>query len=136
MSTLHLYGRRLGHTAHEGFFDLAISEDDFIRCAPAQVEVLGSALATLGTKSTIVVDLTALATLQLLGISRQVLTSAAFRFVMTPATFTELQELRAKSRSTTAHGTLSLRKRTALSSKITAEDSEKQKAAFEEYSAA
>ena len=131
--TLHLYSQRLQHSAHGGLLDLAISEDDFIRCAPAQVEALGSALATLGTKSTIVVDLTALATLQLLGISRQVLTGGAFRFVMTPATFTELQEIRAKSRATTAHDTLYYEKGQHGIAKITAEDSEKQKAVFEEF---
>ena len=112
--TIHLYGRQLGHTAHEGVIDLAISEDDFIRCAPPRVEVLASTLASLGSKSTVVVDLTALATLLLLGISRQVLTSTAFRFVMTPATFKEFRELRAKSRSSKAYGTFHS-KRTALS---------------------
>jgi predicted Zn-dependent protease/transcription elongation GreA/GreB family factor len=131
--TLHLYSHQLHHSAHEGLLDLAISEDDFIRCAPTQVEALGSALASLGTKSTIVVDLTALATLQLLGISRQVLTGSAFRFVMTPATFTELQEIRAKSRATTAHDTLYYEKGQHGIAKTTAEDSERQKAVFEEF---
>jgi hypothetical protein len=128
-----LYGRQLGHTAYEGVIDLAISEDDFIRCAPPQVEVLASTLASLGSKSTVVVDLTVLATLQLLEISRQVLTSTAFRFVMTPATFAELQELRAKSRSSTAHDTIYYEKGRHYLTKTTLEESEKQKAVFEKY---
>jgi tetratricopeptide (TPR) repeat protein len=131
--TLHMYAHHLGHTAYEGLINLAISEDDFIRCAPAQIEILANALAALGSKSTVVVDLTALATLQLLGISRQVLTSTAFRFVMTPATFTELQQLRANSRFSTAHGTMFYEKGQHYFSETTEEEIEKQKAAFEEF---
>ena len=113
--------------------NLAITEDDYIRCAPPQIEVLANTLATLGSKSTVVVDLTALATLQLLGISRQVLTSTAFRFVMTPATFTELQQLRAKSRFSSPHGTMYYEKGQHYFAETTEEQSEEQKAAFEEY---
>jgi transcription elongation GreA/GreB family factor len=131
--TLHMYSHQLGRTAHEGLIDLAISEDDFIRCAPPQIEISANALAALGSKSTVVVDLTALATLQLLGISRHVLTSTAFRFVMTPATFTELQQLRAKSRLSTAHGTIYYEKGQHYFAETTEEEAEKQKVAFEEY---
>jgi tetratricopeptide (TPR) repeat protein len=131
--TLHMYGHQLGHTGHEGLIDLAISEDDFIRCAPPQTEILANVLAALGSKSTVVVDLTALATMQLLGISRQVLTSTAFRFVMTPATFTELQQLRAKSRFSTAHGTMYYEKGQHYFTETTEEEAEKQKVTFEEY---
>ena len=131
--TLHMYADQLGHTAYEGLVNLAISEDDFVRCAPPQIEVLANALATLGSKSTVVVDLTALATLHLLGIGRQVLTSTAFRFVMTPATFTELQQLRAQSRFSAAHGTMYYEKGQHYLAETTEEQSEEQKAAFEEY---
>jgi hypothetical protein len=131
--TLHMYGHRLGHTAYEGLIDLAISEDDFIRCALPEIEILANALATLGSKSTVVVDLTALATLQLLGISRQVLTSTAFRFVMSPATFTELQQLRAESRFSMAHGTMYYEKGQHYLSETTEEDAKKKRVAFEEY---
>lgn len=131
--TLHLYAYQLGHTAYEGLVNLAIAEDDFIRCAPPQIEVLANTLTTLGSKSTVVVDLTALATLQLLGISRQVLTSTVFRFVMTPATLTELQQLRAKSRFSTPHGTMYYEKGQHFFVETTEEQSEEQKAAFEEY---
>ncbi len=131
--TLHMYGHRLGHTAHEGLIDLAISEDNFIRCAPPQIEIFANALTTLGTKSTVVVDLTALATLQLLGVCRQVLNNTAFRFVMTPSTLTQLQELRAKSRFSTPHGTMYYDKGQHYFTETTEEESEKQKVAFEEY---
>jgi hypothetical protein len=62
-----------GAAACEALFDLATSEDDFVRCAYANA--LGPAIANLGTKSTVVLDLVALTTLRLLGITRQVLTS-------------------------------------------------------------
>jgi transcriptional regulator with XRE-family HTH domain/transcription elongation GreA/GreB family factor len=131
--TLHLYGQQSGHTAFDGLIDLAFSEDEFIRCAPPQIEVFANALASLGSKSTVVVDLTALASLQLLGISRHVLTSTAFRFVMTPATFTEMQQLRAKMRFSTAHATMYFEKGQHYFAKTTEEESERQKVAFEEY---
>jgi predicted Zn-dependent protease/transcription elongation GreA/GreB family factor len=131
--TLHMYAHQLGHTAHEGLVNLAISEDDFIRCAPPQIEVLANTLATLGNKGTVVLDLTALATLLLLQITRQVLTSTAFRFVISPATFTELQQLRAQSRFSKAHGTMYYDKGQHYFTETTEEQSEEQKAAFEEY---
>lgn len=131
--TLHLYGEQSGHTAFDGLIDLAVSEDEFIRCAPPQIEVFANALASLGSKSAVVVDLTALASLHLLGISRHVLTSTAFRFVMTPATFTEMQQLRAKLRFSTAHGTMYFEKGQHYFSETTEEESERQKVVFEEY---
>jgi tetratricopeptide (TPR) repeat protein len=131
--TLHMYGHRLGHTAHEGLIDLAVSEDSFVRCAPPEIETFASTLASLGSKSTVVIDLTAFATLQLLGICRQILSSTSFRFVMTPSTFTELQELRAKSRFSTPHGTMYYEKGQHYFSETTQEEAQKQKTAFEEY---
>jgi tetratricopeptide (TPR) repeat protein len=131
--TLHLYGDRSGHNAFEALLNLAVSEDDFVRCVPASRDFLVRALSALGSKSTVVVDLTALATLHLLGISRQVLTSTAFRFVMTPATFTELQEVRAKSRQTAPHSVLYYEKGQHYIAETTEKESEKQKDAFEEF---
>ena len=131
--TLHRYGDQLGHTAYDALMNLAISEDDFVRCAPTQIEFLANILATLGSKTTVVVDLTALATLHLLGITRHVLTSTAFRFFVPPATFTELQQLRAQSRSSAAHGTMYYEKGQHYFAETTEEQSEKQKTAFEEY---
>jgi len=131
--TLHMYADQLGCSAYEGLFDLAISESEFVRCAPPEIEVLANALTALRTKSTVVLDLTALATLRLLGITRQVLSSTAFRFVISPATFTELQQLRAQSRFSAAHGTMHYDKGQHYLTQTTEEQSEKQKAAFEGY---
>jgi tetratricopeptide (TPR) repeat protein len=131
--TLHMYGDQLSHGAYEGLFDLAVSEDQFIRCAPPSLDQLASAMATLGTKSTVVLDLVTLATLRLLGITRQVLTSGGFRFVISAATYTELQELRARSRFATAHGTMYYKDGQHYMTQTTEEQSEKEKAAFEEW---
>ncbi len=131
--TLHMYGVPLGHTAYEGLLDLAVSEDEFVRCAPPETDVLASAVAALGTKSTVVLDLTALATLRLLGITRQVLTSGAFRFVVSPATFTELQQLRVQLRYDTAHGMMYFEKGQHYLAETTQEQSDKRRTAFEEY---
>ncbi len=131
--TLHMFGDRLDHTAYDALVNLAISDDDFVRCAPTQIEVLANTLATLGSKTTVVVDLTALATLHLLGITRQVLTSTAFRFVVSPATFTELQQLRAKLRFSTAHGTMYYDKGQHYLTETTEEQAGKERAVFEEY---
>jgi tetratricopeptide (TPR) repeat protein/transcription elongation GreA/GreB family factor len=131
--TLHMYAGPLGHSTYDGLLNLAISEDDFVRCALPQMEVLANTLTTLGTKSTVVLDLTALATLRLLGITRQVLTSTAFRFVVSPATFTELQQLRAQSRFSAAGGIMYYEKGQHYLAETTEEQAAKQKAAFEEY---
>jgi len=129
--TLHMYGEKLGHGACEALFDLAVSEDDFVRCAYANA--LGPAVANLDTKSTVVLDLVALTTLRLLGITRQVLTSGGFRFVLAAATRTELQELHVKARFAMPHGTMYYEGGQHYMSETTAEQSEREKAAFEEW---
>jgi tetratricopeptide (TPR) repeat protein len=131
--TLHMYGDQLGHSAYEALVDLAISEGNFVRCAPPEPNLLASAMANLGTKSTAVLDLVALATLRLLGITRQVLTSGGVRFVISPATFTALQQLRAKSRFTTAHGTMHYEDGQHYMTQTSEDQSDKEKAAFEEW---
>jgi tetratricopeptide (TPR) repeat protein len=131
--TLNMYGAKLGHGACEALFDLVTSEEDFLRCAQGTTDALLSALAALETKCTVVLDLVALTTLRLLGITRQVLTSGRFRFVVTAATFTELQELRAKARFSTPHGTMFYKGGQHYMTETTVEQSEREKVAFEEW---
>lgn len=131
--TLNMYGTKLGHGACEALFDLVTSEEDFVRCSQPTTDALLSGLAALETKRTVVLDLVALTTLRLLGITRQVLTSERFRFVVSAATFTELQELRAKARFSTPHGTMFYKDGQHYMTETTAEQSEKEKAAFEEW---
>jgi tetratricopeptide (TPR) repeat protein len=131
--TLSMYGAKLGHGPCEALFDLATSEDDFVRCAYATPDALPSAIASLENKRTVVLDLVALTTLRLLGITRQALTSGAFRFVVSAATYTELQELRAQARFSTPHGTMFYKDGQHYMTQTTQEQSEKEKAAFEEW---
>jgi tetratricopeptide (TPR) repeat protein len=131
--TLNMYGEKLGHGACEALFDLVTSEADFVRCAQPTTDALASAMATLETKGTVVLDLVALTTLRLLGITRQVLTSGGFRFVVSAATYTELQELRAKARFAMPHGTMYYESGQHYMTQTTEEQSEREKAAFEEW---
>lgn len=131
--TIYLYGDQLGHSAYEGLFDLAISETGFVRCAHPQMDLFVDAMNNLATKSTVVLDLVALGTLRLLGVTRQVLTSGGARFVLTPATFTALQRLRAESRFATAHGTMTYEEGQHYFTQTTQEQSDKEKASFEEW---
>ena len=131
--TLNMYGAKLGNGPCEALFDLATSEADSVRCAYPAMDALANAIATLETKSTVVLDLVALTTLRLLGITRQVLTSGRFRFVVSAATYTELQELRAKARFSTPHGTMFYKDGQHYMTQTTQEQSEREKAAFEEW---
>jgi tetratricopeptide (TPR) repeat protein len=131
--TIHMYGDQLGHSAYEGLFDLAVSDKGFIRCAHPQMDLFVDAMTNLGTKSNIVLDLIALATLRLLGITRQVLTCGGSRFVLSPATFTALQRLRAEARFATAHGTMFYEDGQHYFTQTTQERSDKEKALFEEW---
>jgi len=131
--TIHMYGDQLGHSAYEGLFDLAVSETGFVRCAHPQMDLFVDAVNNLATKSTVVLDLVALGTLRLLGVTRQVLTSGGARFVHTPATFTALQRLRAQSRFATAHGTMTYEEGQHYFTQTTQEQSDKEKASFEEW---
>jgi transcription elongation GreA/GreB family factor len=131
--TVHMYAAPLGHSAYDGLVNLAVSDDAFVRCAPPQIEALASALTTLGSKSTVVLDLTALATLRLLGIIREVLTCTPFRFVISPATFAELQQLRVESRLGGAYGVMYYDKGQHYITETNEEQAAKEKSAFEEY---
>jgi hypothetical protein len=128
-----MYGTKLGNGPCEALFDLATSEEDFVRCAHPTPDVLPDAVATLETKRTVVLDLVALTTLRLVGITRQVLTSGRFSFVISAATYTELQELRAKARFATPHGTMFYKNGQHYMTQTTEEQSEREKAAFEEW---
>jgi hypothetical protein len=131
--TLNMYGSKLGNGPCEGLFDLATSEDDFVRCAYPTNDALTNAIATLETKSTVVLDLVALTTLRLLSITRQILSSGRFRFVISAATYTELQELRAKARFSTPLGTMFYKDNQHYMTQTTQEQSEREKAAFEAW---
>lgn len=131
--TIYLYGDQLGHSAYEGLFDLAVSETGFVRCAHPQMDLFVDAVNNLATQNVVVLDLVALGTLRLLGVTRQVVTSGGAHFALAPATFTALQRLRAQSRFATAHGTMTYEEGQHYFTQTTQEQSDKEKASFEEW---
>jgi tetratricopeptide (TPR) repeat protein len=131
--TLHMFGDQFDNSAYGGLFDLAQTKDQFVRCAPSEINLLANAMSSLATKNNVVIDLVSLATLQLLGVTRQLLTNGAFRFVISSATYSTLQQLRAKARFSTAHGTMYYQDGQHYMTQTTEEDSEKHKAAFQEW---
>lgn len=131
--TLHMYGDQFGNSAYGALFDLAQTKDQFVRCSPPEINILANAMSSLATKNTVVIDLVTLATLQLLGVTRQLLTTGAFRFVIPAATSATLQQLRAKARFSTAHGTMYYQDGQHYMTQTTEEDSEKHRVAFQEW---
>lgn len=131
--TLHMYGDQFDNSAFGALFDLAQTKDLFVRCAPPEINLLSSAMSSLATKNTVVIDLVTLATLQLLEATRQLLTNGAFRFVISAATYATLQQLRARTRFSTAHGTMYYQDGQHYMTQTTEEDSDRHKAAFQEW---
>lgn len=94
--SLHAYGQRFGGNAYDALLDLVTSDLD-IRCAGGPAEEFSSAVGILQCKSTIIVELSALATIRLLGIEKQVLGTEGLRFAMSQATSEALEQLRIES---------------------------------------
>jgi transcription elongation GreA/GreB family factor len=97
--SLHMYGARFGQNGFGAVMDLATAESESIKCADGRPEILQRALGTLQTKSTIVVELSALGTLRLLRIENELLRTEGIRFVMSQDTAAELQQLRIEART-------------------------------------
>jgi hypothetical protein len=95
--SLHAYGARFGQDAYDALFDLA-SSDLEIRCANAKSEAFQQAVGTLQSKSTVIIDLSALATIRLLGIEKPVLRTEGISFAISQATAEKLEQIRVESR--------------------------------------
>ena len=95
--SLHVYGEHFGQSAFGAVMDLASTEIEMVKCADGTAEVLQQAIGALQSKSTVVVELSALATLRLLGIEKELLQIEGLRFVMSQSTAIELQNLRAET---------------------------------------
>lgn len=88
--SLHIYGNRFGHNAYEGLMHVAQTEGMSIKCADGINASSFRALESLRERPVVFVDLTAIATIRLLGLER-IFTSQLFRFKATEATWVELQ---------------------------------------------
>jgi tetratricopeptide (TPR) repeat protein len=89
--SLHLYGAHFGKNAYEALMNVAMTDKLGVKCAVGTGEEYQRAAAALATATTVVLDLSAIATLRLLGFTK-VLKSKAFAFVISDATAMELDE--------------------------------------------
>ncbi len=89
---LHYYGDQHGKNAFVGLIDLAREDGYAVKCCIGSIDERVTATSALQTAQAVVMDLTAIATLQLLDLEKILLTKR-FRFVMTEGTFRELQEM-------------------------------------------
>lgn len=90
--SLHLYGAPFGKNAYAALMNIAVTEKLGVKCAVGTSEEYQRALAALANASTIVLDLSAIATLRLLGLTK-ILKSKVYRFVMSDDTALELDEI-------------------------------------------
>ena len=83
--SLHMYGDRLGGNAYTSLADIALAEGRELKCNFGTSEEREQALRALKTAKAIVVDITALATLRLLDLTK-VLSSQKFKFIISQDT--------------------------------------------------
>jgi tetratricopeptide (TPR) repeat protein len=88
---IHGYAERAGLSDLQGVLSLAARPDAIIKCCLGSEEELEAALAAYNRANSIVLDLTAIATLCLLG-SLDLLKSWARRFIVSQATIQELRQ--------------------------------------------
>ena len=88
--SLHIYGDRFGHNAYEGLIHIAQTEGMSVKCSDGIHANSIRALESLRERPVVFVDLTAIATLRLLGLER-IFTTQMFHFKATEATWVELQ---------------------------------------------
>jgi tetratricopeptide (TPR) repeat protein len=87
--SIHLFGGSFGQNAYSGLVNLALMEGQVVKCCMGTDEEREQAALALRTANTVVVDLSAIATLRLLGLER-ILATKKFRLVMSEGTWAEL----------------------------------------------
>lgn len=90
LSTLHLYGAALSRNSYESIHDLAVSNEMPIKCASGDPLETNLALAMLEERPGLLLDLTAIATIRLLGLE-WIFGTKTHRFSMTQGTWEELR---------------------------------------------
>jgi tetratricopeptide (TPR) repeat protein len=122
-ASLHWYGDRFGRGAYEGLLSLASEDSQTIKCCFGTPQEREQALSALRASSSVVVDITALATLRLLDLER-VLSSTKFRFTIAQQTWISFQEMlfAAQASSSVDGGTLLFRNGKHLMYEQTAEE--------------
>ena len=90
--SFHLFGDRFGKNAYIALASLAQQEGQFVKCTLGTPEERRQATFALQTAVVVVVDISAIATIRLIGIENLLLEARRFRFQMSEGTFNELQE--------------------------------------------
>jgi tetratricopeptide (TPR) repeat protein len=90
--SLHLFGDRFGKNAYLALASLAQEEGQVVKCALGTLEERRQGTFALQTAEVVVVDITAVATIRLIGIEKLLLEATRFRFQMSAGTFNELQD--------------------------------------------
>lgn len=91
-ASLHWFGSRFGDNAYTALIELAAEDGQNIRCTFGTAEERDHSARALQAAKGVVVDLTALATLRLLGLEK-VLESTKFHFIVSERTWVTLQEM-------------------------------------------
>jgi transcription elongation GreA/GreB family factor len=90
--SLHLVGAYFGRNAYVALMELVRRPDVGIKCCQGAADERTRALRSLQTSRVVVVDLTALCTLRLLGLS-EILESTKFEFIVAERTIVELKQM-------------------------------------------
>jgi tetratricopeptide (TPR) repeat protein len=89
--SLHLYGAHVGKNAYAALMNIASTEKLAVKCAVGTSDEYQRASTALANATTIILDLSAIATLRILGLTR-VLKSKLYTFGMSDSTWLELTE--------------------------------------------
>ncbi|HEY6254137.1 MAG TPA: hypothetical protein VI685_29635 [Candidatus Angelobacter sp.] len=90
--SFHLFGDRFGKNAYIALAGLAQEYGQFVKCTLGTPEERRQGTFALQTAVVVVVDISAIATIRLIGIEGILLDAKRFRFQMSEGTFNELQE--------------------------------------------
>jgi tetratricopeptide (TPR) repeat protein len=132
-ASLHWYGSRFGSNAYQALMNLAAEEEQTVKCSIGSSEERDDALQSLGTAKELVVDMSALATIRLLGLE-QILSSANLHFTLSERTWVTLQERLSHSKLfATPSGTLSFKNGKHVMYQETVADKEQRNREDEEF---
>jgi tetratricopeptide (TPR) repeat protein len=89
---LHLFGDRFGQNAYLALAYLAQQEDQAVKCCFGTPEERRQSIYALQTCNSVVLDITAIATIRMIGCEDLVFEAKRFHFQISEGTFNELQE--------------------------------------------
>ncbi len=95
--SLHLLGTRFGQNAYAAIYGLAHDQTQQVKCSLGAPGEHAQALQSLQTAKALVVDLTAIATLRMLGLTK-VLSSSKYKFIVSQQTRITLHEMLSRSK--------------------------------------